>query len=440
MPTHRGRKSVLVPIDDNWPVQIRGGLEMVSLGEEDGIRTFRFQHPKTYQQQQINFLQAVGTGDPNILLGLLNTAPFHVDTLLQAAEILRHQGNHEESGELLARALYAFDRALHPLFKIAGGMARLPFEIPENRSFYLCIYRHIQSLGRRGLWQTAFEFNKLLYALAPEEDPYAALLSLDYYALKAKRFDYISKLNAAPWDQILDEDTGRPGMCFSLALSKWLQRPKKQADAAWEAEAMRLMQEAAKVWPAIPEALFEAATAQGPVQWQGIATTNLQAMHRDLFVHRHRDIYGIPENIAFLRSALLEQDPPEMVKAEEKSLPQNIRRHILLLDERTLMKYLPRDSTPSLAFDPLRPEDSLPCYYDEFYQLLGGSGGATGLDVAAMPQFIQDMLALIMPRARAGQEANDDIQEAVEAQLAEMQLAGESENEDENEGRMPGGW
>ncbi|ORY74814.1 transcriptional repressor TCF25-domain-containing protein [Protomyces lactucae-debilis] len=310
MPMQRGRKSVLVPIDDNWPAQIRGGLEMLSLGEDDGIRLFRFQHPKAYAEQQLRFLEAVGSGDPQVLLNLLGSAPFHVDTLLQASEIFRHQGNHEESGEMLARALYAFDRALHPLFKIATGMVRLPFEIPENRSFYLCIYRYIQSLGRRGLWQTAFEYNKLLYALAPEEDPYAALLSLDYYALKAKRFDYVTKLAEAPWEAILDDNTSHPGMLYSRALSKWLTRPKKPVDAAWEAEAMALMQQAAQAYPAIPAALFAAASAQGPVQWQQVSCTHMQAMHRDLFVFRHKDIYGIPENLAFLRTALLEQDPP----------------------------------------------------------------------------------------------------------------------------------
>jgi hypothetical protein len=42
----------------------------------------------------------------------------------------------------------------------------------------------ISDLQRRGCVRTAFEFARLLYSLDPWNDPYGALLHLDYLALK----------------------------------------------------------------------------------------------------------------------------------------------------------------------------------------------------------------------------------------------------------------
>jgi len=37
----------------------------------------------------------------------------------------------------------------------------------ENRLFFMALYRHVQMLGGRGLYQTAFEVGKFILALDP---------------------------------------------------------------------------------------------------------------------------------------------------------------------------------------------------------------------------------------------------------------------------------
>lgn len=89
----------------------------------------------------------------------------------------------------------------------------------ENRSFFLALHRHIQFLGRRGCWRTAFEFNKLLLSLDPHNDPLGALLSIDFYALKAQEYDYLKRLY-----ERLKQDHGldrMPNFLYSIALAQF---------------------------------------------------------------------------------------------------------------------------------------------------------------------------------------------------------------------------
>ena len=369
----RGRKSVLVPVDD-FPTTIKGGLEMEMLEDIDGIRTFKFVHSKAYQATQMMFIQGVQSGDPQNLMNLLARHPFHVDTLLQVSEIMRHQGDGEQSSDMLNRALYSFDRAFHPLFNLATGLVRLPFEYPENRPFYLAIYRYIQQLGRRGCWATAFEFNKLLYALAPEEDPYAALLSIDFYAIKAKRWDYIEKLLVCPWSQVLDDDYPKPNFLYADGVAKFNKNENKFIEAA-------------RKFPYIVGSLFQELKSPGPVQFNVEPSDQFSCLMRDLYVFRAKDIYNTPEMTKFLRTATLEVT--DFSPFEFPPIPMNVCRHILLLDERSLLHYLPKEVTAAshLSYDPLPPADSVASYMDTITP-----------EQSSVPSFIQDLLRRILPQ------------------------------------------
>jgi Transcriptional repressor TCF25 len=90
--------------------------------------------------------------------------------------MLKHQGSLSEAADLIGitnynvvnieRALFSLDCGFHPLFNVNLGTTRLPFEYFENRCFYLALWHHMESLGRRGCWRTCLEFNKLLFAYA----------------------------------------------------------------------------------------------------------------------------------------------------------------------------------------------------------------------------------------------------------------------------------
>lgn len=115
--------------------------------------------------------------------------------------------------------MYAFEKSFHSLFNIATGAVRLSFMEVENRSFFLAIHRHIQFLGRRGCWRTAFEFNKLLLSLDPTHDELGSLLAIDFYALKAQEYSYLLRL----YDRLKDDHQLQklPSFAYSVALAQF---------------------------------------------------------------------------------------------------------------------------------------------------------------------------------------------------------------------------
>lgn len=112
---------------------------------------------------------------------------YHVSTLLQVSEIAKQERDHATSGDLLERALFSFGRAVHSSFPAAmsQGKARMDFKRPENREFWLAVWRYIGNIGMRATWRTAYEWARLLLSLSPDEDPYCVRLVIDQLAIRA---------------------------------------------------------------------------------------------------------------------------------------------------------------------------------------------------------------------------------------------------------------
>ena len=66
--------------------------------------------------------------------------------------------------------------------------------------------KYIDILGRKGCSRTALEICKLLFSLDPLDDPYGALLRIDYYAVRARETDYIRKLIKALPNEVYPDD------------------------------------------------------------------------------------------------------------------------------------------------------------------------------------------------------------------------------------------
>lgn len=64
---------------------------------------------------------------------------------------------------------------------------------PLNRTFGNCLVKYIDILGRKGCARTALEVCKFLLNLDPLNDPFGVLLRIDFYAIRAKEFDWIKK-------------------------------------------------------------------------------------------------------------------------------------------------------------------------------------------------------------------------------------------------------
>jgi hypothetical protein len=68
------------------------------------------------------------------------------------------------SQELVERCLYALECAWHPSFVPTTGTCRLPYTEHENRPLFTALFKHIQSLGRRGCHRSALESCKVRYS------------------------------------------------------------------------------------------------------------------------------------------------------------------------------------------------------------------------------------------------------------------------------------
>lgn len=205
-------RSLLCTPKDYWAPINRSftGMSMDVLDSSTHGRICEWKHSKAYRQVQMQFLQAVRSYDPNSLVALLRVYPYHVDTLLQLSEYSRHQGDLGQAADFNDRALFALERCASPYFtsclsSTTSGPPLVNFNKIENRAFYLAIHRNIGFLGRRGTWRTALEWSKLLLGLGQDgEDHHAALLWIDFLAIKSRQHRWLLELI-----QRLDEQRSR---------------------------------------------------------------------------------------------------------------------------------------------------------------------------------------------------------------------------------------
>lgn len=59
------------------------------------------------------------------------------------------------------------------------------------RAFFITLFKHLIFVGGRACYRTALELCKVLLSLDPEGDPLAVVLILDFYALRAKEYDWL---------------------------------------------------------------------------------------------------------------------------------------------------------------------------------------------------------------------------------------------------------
>jgi hypothetical protein len=159
-----------------------------------GVRQYTFVHTGEFRHQQEDYAYAVATHDVQQLALFSRRHPFHPDAALSMAEIFTSQSEFATAAELVSRALYVHEQAwqgTEMADKLRQGLARIDASIPENTSFFTALARHAQALGKRGCPRTALEVCKLLLSLSPLLDPQSVLLSIDFYALRAKQFEWL---------------------------------------------------------------------------------------------------------------------------------------------------------------------------------------------------------------------------------------------------------
>ncbi|KAJ2788236.1 hypothetical protein GGI15_000041 [Coemansia interrupta] len=436
MPGSGLRRMALAQPKATWPpMRASPGVDMKQLGvdgqtdrhtsdiiekDKTGGVWFALEHSVRFRTIQIEFLSAVATHNPDAIAAIVYHHPYHVDALLQLSEILKQTGgDFGEAGELVERALYAFENGFAARFSPTNGMGRLDFRRVESRGLFLALFRHMQFMARRGCWRTAFEVNKVLLSLDPVQDPYGALLTLDFHALKSRQYDYICEfVDSWTWSSV-----ELPNLAYSRALAKFMlesQASKKGSNHEGRVS-MDLLIDAILTFPTvIPSLMSKANIDIDPVvlthpyfQDEHIPdTTELTHMQLlvQLFVERHSALYRTPEVSRWLQEGLLlalervvlmdDRDEDAVVERRQAAkrrlctyvVPENISRHVLVADMEAMKAGLPEDvrSAESFAFDPLPPRDNINVYED----VLGAGPGVGHMAMPGAFNFDEDVVDL----------------------------------------------
>ncbi|KAJ1722102.1 hypothetical protein LPJ53_003434 [Coemansia erecta] len=438
MPGSGLRRMALAQPKATWPpMRASPGVDMKQLGvdgetdrhtgeiiekDKTGGVWFALEHSTRFRTIQIEFLSAVATHNPDAIAAIVYHHPYHVDALLQLSEILKQTGgDFGEAGELVERALYAFENGFAARFSPTNGMGRLDFRRVESRGLFLALFRHMQFMARRGCWRTAFEVNKVLLSLDPVQDPYGALLTLDFHALKSRQYDYICQfVDGWTWSSV-----ELPNLAYSRALAEFMlesQTSKKTSSSDSESRrSMDLLIDAILIFPTvIPPLMSKANIDVDPVvlthpyfQDEHIPdTTELTHMQLlvQLFVERHSALYRTPEVNRWLQEGLLlalervvlmdDRDGDAAVERRQAAkrrlctyvVPENISRHVLVADMEAMKAGLPEDvrSAESFAFDPLPPRDNINVYED----VLGAGSGVGHMAMPGAFNFDEDVVDL----------------------------------------------
>ena len=355
------KRNVFIPGKEEWPKATSGGLGMELVERAVDFTTeYRFVHTPIYQEIQRQFELCAESMDPQRMIALLQRHPYHISSLLQVAEIAKHQGDHSVSVDLLERALFTFGRSVHSSFHtaVSQGKARLDFRRPENREFWLAAYRYIGTLGQRGTWRTAFEWAKLILSLDPESDHYSMRLIIDQLALRGGQFEHLLRLASTP-GSVIDWGQYSPNILISVAMAH---HKLKNSD-----QARTTLGFAVAHYPWIIARMYKELDIE-PIPksvWGSQPRTDREELLSSAYVLRAKDIWSTPEALSLLKEVVESAErvePPAADAAEEVSLDE--ARHILLSEMPALIGLLPREITRARmsSSDPLPPEDNLPSY------------------------------------------------------------------------------
>ncbi|RZF32605.1 hypothetical protein LSTR_LSTR011052 [Laodelphax striatellus] len=364
----------LVQPKENWPQIGKPGLSMsIQLTAPNNVCYFTYEHSVNYQQVQLRFLDAVESLNPDNIVAIINTHPYHVDALLQLSELCRLSEDLAMAAKLVERALYCLECAFHPSFNLATGNCRLDYRREENRALYVALFKHLTFVGARACYRTALEFCKVLLNLDPDVDPLAVVLCIDFYALRAQEYDWFIQV-AMEWESTRNVSE-LPNFAYSLAVAHF-QRGKDIETAH------SLLQQALIMFPGVLLPLLEKCSVQPDSRVashsffieatasQSEALTQLTSLYiarcypiwkeSELLPWLERNVHAVLDRVDAADARVTEC---QLKRTKYYVTPRPILRHIVLSDLKDVPVSLPEESqSPVLSFDPLPPLDSINLY------------------------------------------------------------------------------
>ncbi|XP_017885191.1 transcription factor 25 [Ceratina calcarata] len=374
------RKTWLVSAKDRWSRFTKYGLSMSldhTMKSTNNIQYFVYEHSPSYRQVQMKFLEAVESlKSPENIVAIVNAHPYHIDSLLQLAELCKLNEDLAMAAEFTERALYYLECAFHPLFNITTAHCRLDYRKQQNRALFITLFKHLNFLGGRACYRTCLEFCKLLLSLDPDTDPLAVVLCLDFYALRAKEYEwFIQFYNLWASTRNLFQ---LPNIAYSLALAHFHLGDKKSAD--------ELLQNALIMFPGVLlplmekcgiqcdekvqtheffniKAVFTTAPALEKLQNLYIARTNCLWKHADLLPWIRENAHIVLNRVDVKDYCVKYYEIKRGTRYQGK-LPKSILRHIILSDMKDVTINVQEIQNDGSIFshDPLPPADSIDIY------------------------------------------------------------------------------
>jgi hypothetical protein len=392
------RRNPFIEGKKRWPKGSAGGLTMTTIGNMNEETTeFSFAQDKAYSGLDSTFFFLIGMHDPTRLIHFLQQHPYHVSTLIQVSKVAIQDQNASLAAELCERALFTFGRVTLSTFrkKLEEGRARLNFNRPENRQFWLAGWNYIKNLIRKGTFRTALEWTKLFVSISPE-DPYALINWLHVLAIRAHEAQWFVDLcDSDLLSQTSPKIDTAPYIRQTLVLAR-LQRGDR-------ATARTLLTQGMAQLPWLYSSLFKALSLDVPKSlWAIFPRDDDEQLHTELYIHLTKDLWNKPDI-----AALLVEVAKAIPRPDFESLPPGPKvslgaaRFVYLDNTPELMAHVPRGMlhvAPNFDFDPLPPpkeqnifsheSQRMPWESDPTEQLRARNGpqGHLPADIAAMAE------------------------------------------------------
>lgn len=374
---HMPKATWMTTCKDTWPQMKKTGLSMNFLESKRGLNYFTFEHSQSYRAIENKFLEAVESLNPSNIVSIINEHHYHVDALIQLSDICKLSEDLAMAADLIERALYCLELAFHPLFNLAHANNRLDYRRQENRALYITAFKHLLFVGERACPRTALEFCKLILSLDPEGDPLAIILAIDFYALRAKQYDFLKKFYEE-WEPKKNLSL-LPNFAYSIALAHFYSSNGNSDDTA-----DKHLQYALETFPGVLLPLMEKCSIQPDPKVSSHLFFAADANENSclsqfikLYVTRNYHLWKdgnllpwLQKNVDRILTEKNKNNSPNNQKTnliwqsfkQMKFLPTNVVRHLVLSDLPGLTPVAEGQTTPIMSFDPLPPPDSINIY------------------------------------------------------------------------------
>lgn len=348
------RKNPFMQGKEDWPKASAGGLKMEAVTDERVEPTeYRFCHDKAYGMLEVQFYSLVDMMDPMRIVHFVHGNPYHVNSLIQTSRVAKQDHNAALAGDLCERALFTFGRVTLSSFrkKLERGLARLDFNRPENRQFWLAGYHYIKSLLQKGTYDTALEWTKLYLSLSPK-DEYGMMNFTHVLAIYAYEAKWLIALCNSTYFNSDEYDLPMKEYHRQTCVLAKLQLDDKEG-------ALKDLVKGMETLPWLYSAICSAVNIDTPRAIWGVQPPGDAAnLYTELYIHMAKDIWKRDGTDLLKEAGELAHKVDVYSLPPTKEVPLSIGRFIYLDNTPELMGLVPSNmlhASPNFDYDPLPP-------------------------------------------------------------------------------------